>query len=144
MPKRLLIADDSSRVRRIMKAYLTAGTEVVVCGEAANGVEAVEKAGTLKPDLVLLDLAMPEVNGAEAAFVLKKMMPQVPIILFTMYDDNIGRYLTSAIGVDVVLSKPVGIAALAESVNAVLALSSESPVEEKKPRQTHCDNSPVG
>ena len=131
MPKRVLIADDDSKVRQVMKAFLAAGTNVEVCGEAVNGLEAVEKARTLKPDLVLLDLAMPEMNGAEAASVLKKRMPELPIILFTMFSENIGRYLTSAVGVDMVLSKPDGVARLAESVNAVLALSSE-PIDEKK------------
>lgn len=132
MPKRILIADDDSKVRRVMKAFLTAGTNVEVCGEAVNGMEAVEKAGTLKPDLVLLDLAMPEMNGAEAASVLKKRMPELPIILFTMFSENIGKHLTAAVGVDVVLSKQDGVAMLAESVNAVLALSSE-PIDEEKP-----------
>ncbi len=125
MPKRVLIADDDSKVREAMKAFLTTGTDVVVCGEAVNGLEAVVKARTLKPDLVLLDLAMPEMNGAEAASVLKKRMPKLPIILFTMFSENIGRYLTSAVGVDMVLSKPDGMAMLAESVNAVLTLSSK-------------------
>jgi DNA-binding NarL/FixJ family response regulator len=125
MPKRVLIADDDSNVREAMRAFLTTGTDVVVCGEAVNGLEAVVKARTLKPDLVLLDLAMPEMNGAEAASVLKKRMPELPIILFTMFSENIGRYLTSAVGVDMVLSKPDGMAMLAESVNAVLTLSSK-------------------
>jgi DNA-binding NarL/FixJ family response regulator len=132
MPKRVLIADDDSKVRRVMKAFLTAGTNVEVCGEAVNGLEAVEKARTLKPDLVLLDLAMPEMNGGEAASVLKKRMPELPIILFTMFSENIGKHLTAAVGVDVVLSKPDGVAMLAESVNAVLARSSE-PIDEEKP-----------
>jgi DNA-binding NarL/FixJ family response regulator len=131
MPKRVLIADDDIKVREAMKAFLTTGTDVVVCGEAVNGLEAVVKARTLEPDLVLLDLAMPEMNGAEAASVLKKRMPELPIILFTMFSENIGRYLTSAVGVDMVLSKPDGIAMLAESVNAVLSLSSK-PIDEKK------------
>jgi DNA-binding NarL/FixJ family response regulator len=126
MPKRVLIADDDMKVREAMKAFLTGGTDVEVCGEAVNGLEAVEKARTLKPDLIVLDLAMPEMNGAEAASVLG-----LPIILFTMFGDNIGRYLTAAAGVDVVLSKPDGVAMLAESVNAVLSLLSD-PIDKKE------------
>ena len=120
VPKQVLIADDSGMVRRIMKAFLEATPDVEICGEASNGLEAVEKAKALKPDLVLLDLAMPGMNGAEVASVLKKTMPEVPIVLFTMYDENIGKYLTSAIGVDAVLSKPDGVTALAKAVDAVL------------------------
>jgi DNA-binding NarL/FixJ family response regulator len=119
--KQILIADDSSTVRRILKMFLQSRRNIEVCGEAANGFEAVEKAKTLRPDLVLLDLAMPEMNGAEAASVLKKMMPNVPIIVFTMYSENIGRSLTSAIGVDMVLSKPDGMRALAEAIDGLLS-----------------------
>jgi len=118
--KQILIADDSGTVRRILKIFLQDRKGIKVCGEAANGFEAVEKAKTLRPDLVLLDLAMPEMNGAEAASVLKKMMPSMPIIVFTMFSDNIGRSLASAIGVDMVLSKPDGMRALVEAIESLL------------------------
>ena len=104
---------------------------MAVCGEAVNGLEAVEKTRALKPDLVLLDLAMPLMNGAEAASVLKKTMPEVPIILFTIYSDNIRRYLTSAIGVEAVLSKLDGLTTLAKVVDDVLARRLKTPVVRK-------------
>jgi DNA-binding NarL/FixJ family response regulator len=118
--KQILIADDSSTVRRILKMFLQSRKNIRVCGEAANGLEAVEKAKILRPDLVLLDLAMPEMNGVEAASVLKKMMPNVRIIVFTMFSENIGRSLTSAIGVDMVISKPDGMRALVEAIDGLL------------------------
>jgi DNA-binding NarL/FixJ family response regulator len=80
----------------------------------------VEKTRALEPDLVLLDLSMPRMNGAEAASLIKKSNPDVRIILFTMYSENIGRSLTSAIGVEAVLSKPDGIAALVRTIGEVL------------------------
>jgi CheY-like chemotaxis protein len=55
--------------------------------EAVDGVDAIEKAKEEKPDLILLDLAMPRLNGVEAASVLKNTLPETPIILFTMYTD---------------------------------------------------------
>jgi DNA-binding NarL/FixJ family response regulator len=119
--KQILIADDSGTVRRILRHFLQDRRGVKVCGEAANGLEAVEKARVLRPDLVLLDLAMPEMNGVEAASVLKKMMPKVFIIVFTMYSENIGRSLTAAAGVDLVLSKPDGMKALADAVESLVA-----------------------
>jgi DNA-binding NarL/FixJ family response regulator len=125
--KQILIADDSGTVRRILKMYLELQKDIMVCGEAANGFEAIEKAKMLRPDLVLLDLAMPEMNGAEAASVLKKAMPNVPIIVFTMFSENIGRSLTSAVGVDLVLSKPDGMRALVDAIQALLNLSQPSP-----------------
>jgi DNA-binding NarL/FixJ family response regulator len=120
MPKHILIADDSGTVRRILKMFLQDRMDIEVCGEAANGFEAVEKAKRLRPDLVLLDLAMPEMNGAEAACVLKKMMPDMRIIVFTMFGENIGRAMTDAIGVDLVLSKPDGMKALVEALDKLL------------------------
>jgi len=128
LAKQILIADDSDTVRRILKMFLETRDDLMVCGEAANGFEAVEKAKLLRPDLVLLDLAMPEMNGAEAASVLKKSLPDVPIIVFTMFSENIGRSLTSAVGVDLVLSKPDGMKALVEAIEDLL-LRGHPPVE---------------
>ena len=121
MPKQLLIADDSYLVRETIKNVLAGRTDIAVCGEASNGLEAIEKARTLKPDLILLDLAMPEMNGAEAASVLKMTVPEVRIILFTMHSENVGSYLTSALGIDAVLSKPDGMTALLNAVESAIA-----------------------
>jgi DNA-binding NarL/FixJ family response regulator len=120
MSKRVLIADDSSVVRGIIRTFLERRTNVDICGEAANGLEAIEKAKKLKPDLILLDLAMPELNGAEAASILKNTMPDVPIILFTMYSEDIGQTLASAVGIDMVLCKPEGMGQLVDSVKSLL------------------------
>ena len=124
--KHVLVADDSFTVRQVLKRYLTSRGDVVVCGEAVNGREAVQRAMALKPDLVLLDLAMPEMNGAEVASVLKGAIPATRIILFTMYRDNIGKYLTSAVGIDFVLSKPDGVAKLAAAIDSALDQISNS------------------
>jgi PleD family two-component response regulator len=67
-PTRVLIADDSGTVRDIIKVFLALRG---VCGEASDGLETIEKAGEFKPDLILLDFAMPNMNGAEAASVLR-------------------------------------------------------------------------
>jgi DNA-binding NarL/FixJ family response regulator len=124
--KHVLIADDSVTVRQVLKRYLTNRGDVVVCGEAVNGREAVQRAMALKPDLVLLDLAMPELNGAEVASVLKGAMPETRIILFTMYRENVGKYLSSALGIDAVLSKPDGVTKLAAAIDSALEQISDS------------------
>jgi DNA-binding NarL/FixJ family response regulator len=123
MAKSVLIADDSVSVRYVIRSFLKDVADIEICGEAVDGLEAVEKAKKLKPDLVLLDLSMPTMNGVEVASILKKTMPQVLIILFTMYSENIGKALTSAVGVDAVLSKPDGMGQLVESIKALLATS---------------------
>jgi DNA-binding NarL/FixJ family response regulator len=121
MHKRVLIADDSSSVRDVIRNFLRDHEEIEICGEAVDGLEALEKAQRLKPDLVLLDLVMPEINGAEVASILKHKMPNIRIILFTMYTERIGKFLSSAIGVDAVLSKPDGMTHIVESINSLFA-----------------------
>jgi DNA-binding NarL/FixJ family response regulator len=120
-PARLLIVDDKSTMRSILRTLLAQRLELEVCGEASNGLEAVEKAKALRPDLVLLDVKMPKMNGIEAASILKTQCPDASVILFTMYSENIGKSLSSAVGVDAVLSKPDGLAALLKAIEHVLA-----------------------
>jgi two-component system, NarL family, vancomycin resistance associated response regulator VraR len=133
---RILIADDSDSVRRILKDFLARRSDVEVCGEAVNGVGAVEKAHALAPDLVLMDLAMPEMNGAEATSVLKRSLPGLSVILFTMYGEDIGRSLTSAIGVDAVLCKPDGLTELGKALDSMLyPASSPSDIASGKHRR---------
>jgi DNA-binding NarL/FixJ family response regulator len=119
MLKRVLIADDNGYVRDVIRTFLHDQVDIEVCGEAVDGVEAIEKTRELKPDLLLLDLSMPNLNGAEAALVLKNTMSDVRIIMFTMYSSKLGPSLTSALGVDAVLSKPNGMGHLVESINRV-------------------------
>jgi two-component system, chemotaxis family, chemotaxis protein CheY len=119
MTNGLLIADDDAIVRSVIRSFVEADG-YKVCGEAADGVETIDRAAELKPDLVLLDLAMPRLNGAEVASILRHAMPHVRIVLFTMYADDFGQKLASAIGVDVVLSKPEGLSKLGEHLKVLL------------------------
>ncbi len=119
--KRILIADDSGSVRNALRAFLETDPDIEVCGEAVDGLQALEEADKCKPDLVVLDLGMPKMNGAEVASILKKRMPQIKIILFTLYDRNISRALAGALHVDAVLSKPNGMGELVELVKSLLA-----------------------
>jgi DNA-binding NarL/FixJ family response regulator len=119
--KTILIADDSANVRYVIREFLKDVPNLEICGEAVNGLDAIEKAKKLKPNLILLDLSMPEMNGIEVASILKKTMPDVLIVLFTMYSNNIGKALVSTIGVDAVLTKPDGMRQIVDTVNAVLA-----------------------
>src|SRR6267378_3686366 len=93
-------------------------TELIVC-EAVDGVDAIHKAKRSKPDLILLDLAMPRLNGAEAASILKNAMPETPVILFTLNTDLYADAVFAALGVDFI-SKVDGIPKLLERVDALL------------------------
>jgi DNA-binding NarL/FixJ family response regulator len=119
--KTILIADDSANVRYVIKEFLKDVPDVEICAEAVDGLDAIEKAKKFKPNLILLDLSMPRMNGAEVASILKKTMPDVLIILFTMYSDNLGKALASTIGFDAVLAKPDGMRRLVETIGTVLA-----------------------
>ena len=120
MSKHILIVDDSDTCRKITRLFLESQLGLEVCGEAVDGVDAIEKARSLKPDLVVLDLAMPRMNGVEVASVLGAMMPGVPIVLFTMYDDTVGRALALCAGANIVVSKPEGGWRLIECVRSLL------------------------
>jgi len=85
VPKRILIADDHESVLRGVRAMLEAHPGWEVCGEAANGYEALTKAIELRPDLIILDFAMPELDGLKAADEISKLLPGVRIVLHTIY-----------------------------------------------------------
>jgi CheY-like chemotaxis protein len=115
--KTVLIADDSASVRLSVRLVLEGRHKELMVREAVDGMDAVEKAKKLRPDLILLDLAMPRLNGAEVAAVLKNEMPEMPVILFTMTDLPIDS-LCAAIDVDFI-SKADGISKLLERVDAL-------------------------
>jgi len=119
VPKTVLIADDSAAMRLSVRLLLQGRYRELMVREAIDGIDAVEKAKKTKPDLILLDLAMPRLNGAEAAAVLKNAMPETPVILFTLNTDLYADALSAALGVDFI-SKVDGIPKLLERVDALL------------------------
>lgn len=82
---RILIADDHIILRTTLKALLESHAGWEVCGEAADGLEAIEKAAELKPDVIILDLSMPKLDGLQAASQISAAAPNVPILLYTSY-----------------------------------------------------------
>jgi DNA-binding NarL/FixJ family response regulator len=123
---RVLISDDGDSVRNIIGLFLEhAGFEV--CGEAADGVEAIEKAKKLKPDLIVLDLVMPRMNGAEAASILSQTMPDVPIVLLTLYQNMLGSALAAVVGVKAILDKTEGLDKLVTCVRSLLRPAQAPP-----------------
>lgn len=88
MPVRILVADDHHVVRTGLRSLLESKSDWEVCGEAANGREAVEKAAKLKPDVAVLDIAMPLLNGVEATRQILKVSPKTAILILTMHDSD--------------------------------------------------------
>lgn len=117
--KNILIVDDSDAVRDVIRTFLER-TGYQVCGEAADGFEAIELAKRLKPDLIVMDLSMPRMNGVEAASVIRPLMPDVPIVVLTMYGDALGKSLSAAIGAKAVVPKAEGMTNLVECIKNLL------------------------
>jgi CheY-like chemotaxis protein len=117
--KAVLIADDSVKMRLSVRLLLQGRHTELVVREAVDGLDAIEKAKKSRPDLILLDLAMPRLNGAEAATILKHDMPETPVVLFTMNTDLHADTLSAAIGIEFI-SKVDGIPKLLERVDALL------------------------
>ncbi len=89
MPKlRILLADDHRLMRDGLRKILEARTDLEVIAEAGNGREAVERAVKMKPDIAVLDIAMPELNGIEAARQISRAAPEVRILMLSMYSDE--------------------------------------------------------
>ena len=87
MKTRILLADDHPRLRAGLAMLIEAESDLAVVAEAADGIEAVEKARALKPDIVILDLTMPRLSGLEALREIRRDCPDTKILVLTMHDD---------------------------------------------------------
>ncbi|HXN25233.1 MAG TPA: response regulator transcription factor [Candidatus Dormibacteraeota bacterium] len=105
MQKNVLIVDDHPHIRRATRAIFENEPGFAVCGEAASGRDAIEKARELRPDLIILDFSMPGMNGLEAARLLKKILPEVPVIMLTAHENAFSDLVARAAGISAVVSK---------------------------------------
>jgi len=120
MLRRMLIVDDNSSIRHLLRAAIENISGWKVCGEAVNGREAIEKAQELKPNLIVLDLAMPIMNGLEAAPLLRRLLPTVPIILYTLHDNKAVERVAFSLGISAVVSKAAGMTTLVTQAQDLL------------------------
>jgi DNA-binding NarL/FixJ family response regulator len=119
--KRVLIVDDNFAVRSMVRQVFELEPEFEVSGEAENGVEALQKAATLKPDLIILDLSMPLMTGLDAAPQLMEILPAARIILFTVEEGNEVERLARVGGIHAVVSKQQVASELVSQAHALLA-----------------------
>lgn len=119
MPTRVLVADDHTVVRQGLVGLLSAGGEFEVVAEAKDGHDAVEKALQTRPDVVILDVAMPRLDGFEAARRIRKALPAVRILALTMHEDE--EYVLRMVraGVSGYLVKDTATAELQEAIRAL-------------------------
>jgi DNA-binding NarL/FixJ family response regulator len=116
----VLIVDDHPAIRRALRAAFEGQPGFTVCGEAEDGFDAISKAKRLAPDLIVLDLRMPVMDGLEAARELKKLFPQIPLMMLTCYHSTAAEKEALASGVTAVFSKPDGMQNLIWRARAVL------------------------
>ena len=122
MPKkRVLLVDDNSAVRSLVRRLFELEPDFEISGEAENGRDAVEKAKNIKPDVIILDLSMPVMTGLDAAPLLRKLLPNARIILFTVQDGREIERLARAAGANSVVSKNQSASELILQAQALLA-----------------------
>lgn len=108
MARAILVADDNAIVRKMLRKTFEEEADYDICAEATNGREAIDLALLHKPDLIILDLSMPVMNGLESARELKRLLPRVPIILFTQHAEIGNRLGITNLNVDRIVSKSEG------------------------------------
>jgi CheY-like chemotaxis protein len=106
MPTRILIADDNAVTRDLLKELLESHDGWEVCTAAENGHQAVMKAAELKPDIIILDLAMDVMDGLRATREIGRIMPSIPILIYTLHDASWLESEAKKAGARKVLSKP--------------------------------------
>ena len=122
---RILIADDNPLVRSAIQLLFESHHDWIICGEAANGFEAVEKAAALKPDVILLDIAMPELDGLTAVPLIRQRAPETQIIILTLHESQDMARTAALKGATVYIGKSLIAEAL---VPAIESLHSEMDV----------------
>ena len=86
MSARVLIVDDHEIFRKGLRSLLESRADLQICGEAANGLEAIEKANVLRPDVILMDISMPHVDGLQATRLIRNQVPETRILILSQHD----------------------------------------------------------
>src|ERR1700676_3130615 len=131
---RCLLVDDHESVRMGVTAILSSRANIEVCGEAVNGKEAIEKARELKPDLIILDVNMPVLDGIHSAKEIRAFLPDVPILFFSMHDGVYLVHEAKMAGVQGFVNKTEARATLLDPVDALVKKQTYFPDRSTSPR----------
>ena len=120
MAKRIMVVDDNPAIRKILRNILEFNHDWKVCGEGVDGRDGVEKAKERCPDLIVLDVSMPVMNGLDAARILHQVMPHVPLILCSLHADKLLEIEARQAGVRAVFSKAENMQTLVNKARELL------------------------
>jgi DNA-binding NarL/FixJ family response regulator len=120
MAIRVLVADDNTLIRKQIRTIIESDAELEVCAEAVNGLEAVAKALESWPDVAVIDFQMPVMDGLKATRSIKRLMPFLPILLFTLYSSPQLEWESKQAGADMVLLKVEGSMRLPGVIHSIL------------------------
>jgi len=126
---RILVADDHEGFRRSLSAFLQTQTGVEIVGEARDGVEAVDQTARLHPDLVLMDLQMPNRDGYTATKEIKMNLPETKVVILSMYGDDVYRRQAWQFAADGFIDKSAMKNALKLFLNTEIARREAVPVQ---------------
>lgn len=115
--------DDNRFVRQTLSEIFRKEADFDICGEAGNGHEAIRKAQLLHPDLIVLDLTMPVMNGLDAARMLKRLMPATPLIMYSGFGDKFVEQQARFIGIAALISKAAPPGSLVDTARILLSQS---------------------
>ena len=121
LPVRVLVADDSPGLRELLVLLLNMESSFTVVGEARDGVTAVNLAESLQPDLVILDVAMPRLDGIEALPQVRAVCPESQVVIFTGDSDDAVEGEARAAGASAVIAKDMGAITLVERLSALFS-----------------------
>jgi DNA-binding NarL/FixJ family response regulator len=118
---RILIVDDHEAVRKGVCAILSSRLDIEICGEAVNGKEAIDKVSELRPDLIILDVTMPVLNGFDAAREIRKILPEGKILMLSMHESKQLVEEAKRLGVHGYVTKTQASETLLRAVDALLS-----------------------
>jgi DNA-binding NarL/FixJ family response regulator len=124
---RVLIVDDIDRVRQDLRTFLTLSGDIVIVGEARDGGEAIRLAESLRPQVVLMDLEMPVMDGYAAARQVKTLQPSCRVIALTIHGGDAEQQKALRAGVDDFIVKGAPLEVLLQSIRAAAAPENSSP-----------------